>query len=82
MDGFIQIGNSLINGARLLAVQHKPEETSGVLYSPEHYLAVFDTRQEIRLSVEDGQRLVDYSSRHLRTSPLEGNMPTTSDLAT
>ncbi len=81
MNGFIRINNSLINGSRLLAVQHKPQRAEGSFRSSEHYLAVFDTGQELRLSLEDGALLVEHY-RHRCFKPSEGMIATTSDNAT
>jgi hypothetical protein len=58
MEGFIKVNSTVINAARLLAVQHKPDERSGSYHSEEHYLAVFDTGQQIKLSPEDGRELI------------------------
>ncbi len=55
---FVKVNNTLISINRLLAVQHKPAKSEGSFVSAEHYLAVFDTGQELRLTVQDGATLL------------------------
>ncbi len=55
---FLEINGSAIARERLLAVRHHPKVDEGVVYSPEHYQAVFDTGQELRLTPEEGAELV------------------------
>jgi len=55
---FVKVNSSLINIDRLLIVQHKPELSEGPFYTPEHYLAVFDTGEKLRLEPADGASLV------------------------
>lgn len=80
MDKFIKINNTVINAARLLAVQHKPERREGSFHSDEYYLAVFDTGQQIKLSPEDGREVV----RHYQATDegSAGTTATTSESAT
>ena len=70
MPKFVKANNTLINTNRLLAVQHKPAKSEGSFVLSEHYLAVFDTGQELRLPVQDGVLLLkangDNSSSHLK----------------
>ncbi len=80
MDDFIKVNETLINGSRLLAVQHKPQREEGSFRSSEHYLAVFDTGQEIRLSPEDGALIVEHY-RQRCFKPSEGMIATTSESA-
>ncbi len=80
MEDFVKVNDTLINGSRLLALQHKPVKEEGSFRSSEHYLAVFDTGQELRLSPEDGAALVEHY-RQRCTKPLEGMMATTSESA-
>ena len=40
------------------AVQHKPEVSESVRYSPERYHVIFDTKQELRLTTEEGALLL------------------------
>ena len=72
-DDFINVSGAIVNKARLLAVQHKPEVREGVFYSREHYKAIFDTGQELRLTVEAGQNL---------SKQMLGSITTTSEIAT
>jgi hypothetical protein len=81
MDGFIKINDTLINGDRLLALQHRPTREEGSFHSTEHYLAVFDNGYELRLSPEDGRSLVEYYPQRC-INPLEGIIATTSESAT
>lgn len=81
MNEFAEVNDSLINIDRLLAIQHKPAKAEGSFRSAEHYLAVFDTGQELRLSPEDGALIVE-RYRHLSTKPSEGMIATTSERAT
>jgi hypothetical protein len=72
MEGFVKVNNTLVNASRILAVQHSPELDQGVRYSPEHYTAVFDTGQQIRLTPEEGSSLVSHC---------EGTIAMTSEIA-
>ena len=58
MDGFIRVDNTLINAQRLIAIGHKEAETTQQHSRPEHYLAVFDTGQELMLTPEQGRSLL------------------------
>lgn len=80
MKGFIKVNNTVVNAARLLAVQYKPEEKSGSFHSEEHYLTIFDTGQTIRLSPEDGRALVGHYQMTAEGSA--GTTATTSESAT
>ena len=61
MDGFIKVGNTLINTTRLLIIEHKQAEKTDRFSQPEHYLAVFDTGQNLMLTPEEGSALVSRS---------------------
>lgn len=80
MDKHVKVNNTVINATRLLVVQHKPEQKSGSFHSLEHYLAVFDTGQEIKLSPEDGRALVEHYQ--ITAEKSAGTMATTSESAT
>jgi hypothetical protein len=80
MNEFVKINNSLINVNRLLAVKYVPAKKEDSYRSNEHYLAVFDTGQELKLSPEDGLELVGHYKG--LSSPSEGMIATTSDRAT
>ena len=58
MPEFVKVNKTLINANRVLAVRHRPEDAHGSFRSVEHYLVVFDTGQEVRLSPEDGLLLI------------------------
>lgn len=79
MNEFLKINNSLINANRLLAVKHVPAKQEGSYRSTEHYLLVFDTGQELKLSPEDGSRLVEY---YPLSNPPRGKIAATSENAT
>lgn len=72
MEGFVKVNNSLINMERLLALHHKPKQNGGVFQSAEHYIAVFDTGQELWLSPEDGLLLVTNYQEGRYIKPSEG----------
>lgn len=80
MEEFVKVNNTVINASRLLALQHKPEKISGSFHSNEHFLAVFDTGQEVKLSPEDGKALVEHYQ--ITASKSAGTMDTTSESAT
>jgi hypothetical protein len=80
MKDFVQVNNSLVNTSRLLALQHKPNQSEGSFRSAEHYLAIFDTGKELWLSPEDGAALmVQYQD--LVSKPPDGMIATTSEMA-
>jgi hypothetical protein len=82
VSNFIQTGQSLINAERLLSLQHKPELNEGVRYSPEHYDAMFDTGQRLRLTLEEGAALMAYQGdRDGGNKPPAGTIATTSETA-
>lgn len=60
MSEFVKVNNSLINVNRLIAVKYVSAKQEGSYRSKEHYLAVFDTGQELMLSPEDGSELVGH----------------------
>lgn len=80
MNEFVKVNNSLINANRLLAVKHVPTKKEGSYCSAEHYLAVFDTGQELKLSPEDGSELV--RSYQVISNVSQGMIAATSDEAT
>lgn len=81
MGDFIKVNDTLINMGRLLALQHRPEKREGNYYSAEHYLAVFDTGQQLRLTPAEGAAFVS-QRQGLLTSPSSGMTATTSESAT
>jgi hypothetical protein len=74
MEGFIKIGDALINTDRLITVSR--EEARGRIAA--HYLAVFDTGQKLMLSLEEGAEL---SQRLYERKPSDGTMATNSESA-
>ncbi len=60
MEGFIRVDQTLINTTRLMVIQHKPEKTD--IRQSEHYLAVFDTGQELMLTPDQGKALMEATS--------------------
>jgi hypothetical protein len=83
MNRFAIVNNSAINLDRLLVLQHKPEVNEGVRYGPEHYWAMFDTHQELRLSTEEGALLLKCIQDAAESSDgtTKGTIATTSDHA-
>lgn len=58
MRKFAKVDNTLIDTDRLLALQYKSARAEGSYVSTEHYLAIFDTGQELRLTVQEGALLL------------------------
>jgi hypothetical protein len=75
MEGFIQMGLTLINTRRLMAVSPSPKVFAG------HQLAVFDTGQELMLTDEHARALAAHC-QPLHSNPSEGKTAISSDVAT
>jgi hypothetical protein len=76
---FLKINGSAIAIDRLVAVRHCPLRDEGIIYSPEHYQAVFDTGLELRLTPNEGVELVHRLNE--ARNPSEGKTATTSSSA-
>ena len=51
----VQAGRSVVDTARLVALHHHP----AISFCDEHDTAVFDTKQELWLTLEEGRELFD-----------------------
>jgi len=74
-DGFIQVGQTLINIDRLIVVGPSPRVREG------HFLAVWDTGQELMLSQNDAEALMSACQARQVCKPSDGVIAMTSDKA-